>query len=350
MKISWNCSHCGRRLKVPSSVLGQRIKCPACGGRQTVPETTEEPQEELIVDETAASVFQEADDLESWQPETVVDYHPRRGRRRVWLWVWLVLLLVLTVVGLVVIPPLLPRDPREVVLQNYLDAIRQGDMQKAAQYGVLEDPPQTTSNRRGRWVQDCPPLTGPFGALADFHAFLTKEYRPQGDLYVKKDLTGAVAGLINKRQEIKGKAEDLFSLEPKPGQDPNERLFDVAENLAKGYESVLDMAIGGAQNQAIAITYDQAVAEWGGKLDPAQKELLEHYRRDRKKWRQLLGRDFESIRERGQFQLDESTWRTALWLPGQSAGEPPKYVQFTLVRFRVGLIDSGWKVWDYRVQ
>lgn len=334
------------------------ITCPKCQARlqfsrkQTAPSHCPFCNASLAKPVKPATVFQPESSgnkaaPDDWQPKHSVEIRPKRRSRR---WLILGILAVLaTTAGLVIIPPLLPKDPREVVLQNYLQAMRDGNAEEARKWGVLEEMPATRTNSRGKWLEDQESkLEGDFAGIAQFHAKIRDKYRQQGQVFLRKDQTGVLAKAINKREEIQKKQEEIFNPPRKPGQSESDRLFDMAENLAKAYASIPDMFIGGPEHESLAVTYEQLLEHEGANLTEPQKQLLQSYREQPDKWNRLLaGSTFIDLAEQGPFTLEKSTWEMSVWLPNQSAGEPPVPVRFELVRFRVGLVDSGWKVWSY---
>jgi hypothetical protein len=321
------------------------------------------------------------------------------------------LLLLGGVAGLVLIPPLLPKDPREVVLRQYLAAVRKGDLETAGRLGVLENPPVVEKVNAAQWVEGAETETaGAFQPIAEMHAHLRENYQRVGEVFQKKDSTGTLAKLVNVLDDVQRNAGQASSLEDASalmtqlqqsleGQLPPEaqqavaalkaqmeqgkaaksgpagtgdsaanaaspatrksqkprddldRAVEFAENYAAVAQSLSKVLMGGPKNQALTATYDQLVKEWSDKFDPAQVRLLQSVCKEREKWRKALGgRDFSDINEPGSFKLLESTWEADVWLPGQSSGEPPRKVLVKLVRFQLGLIDSGWKVWEIQAR
>lgn len=341
------CPKCQARLQAPNGKKqALPTHCPFCGQAFARPKK----KESVFRPENPSSApSKPAAQVDEWEPKRKVEIAPPRSRRR-----WLIAAMLLVVLGtaaLVAVPPLLPKDPREVVLQNYLKAMRNGDPQEARKWGVLEEMPKTSSNSRGRWLegQDAV-LTDSFAGISQFHTKIRGKYERQGKVFLLKDRTTTLARAINKREEMEKKAQEIFNPPPKSGQSESDRLFDMAENLARTYASLPDMFIGGPEHESLAVTYEQLLEHEGKDLTEPQRELLNAYREDPDKWNRLLdGSPFEDLDEAGPFTLERSTWEMKVWLPNQSSGEPPVNVRFGLVRFRVGLVDSGWKVWSYEV-
>lgn len=334
MTVQITCPHCAARLESRKEQPAP-AKCPFCQKRLPTPKK---------------SVFR-ADNpgvADDWQPKRSIEIEKKRPRR--WPWVAALLLVILTTAALVVIPPLLPKDPREVVIHNFLQAVREGNTEEAAKWGVVDRMPATADHGRGQWLQDLDSVTeGSFAEIAEFTRKIAQKYQRRGKVFILKDQTGQLAKLINKREEIKKKQEEIYNPPRKRGQSESDRLFDMAENMARSYESVFDMVLGGPKHESITATYEQILEQEGTNLTAAQRELLESYEEHPERWDKLMQpADFLTLNEQGQFKLEKSTWQMNVWLPNQSSGEAPVVVQFELVRFRVGLVDTGWKVWDYR--
>lgn len=289
-------------------------------------------------------------DGSAWVPARAIDRRrPSWGRRLLLL--LLVAVPILVVAGLVVIPPLLPKDPRAVVIEQYLEAVRTGEEEKAAELGVLDEPPLTASVGRIVEREDVgDAYAGAYEPIAQFHRDIGQKYTPRGDVYLKEDMTGTLAKMLNLRKEAAVKGEAIAK---KIERGRPEDLFDAAEGLAEGYSGIFDAILGPVDSPAkaepIVLTYEDLVAEHAKDLGAEQRLLLDDFAANRDKWERLLGRDPRELNAKGEFRVDDTVWETRVWLPGQSSGEPPKTVRFTLRRFRVDLIDTGWKVWSQEV-
>lgn len=357
MDIALVCPGCDKHLKVAEEVAGKRAKCPRCGLKIAIPalvhsgptaaNSDAEPEEVQVVDETQPVDSQTpADD---WKPKQTVDFRKSTWRRKL-VWALVLLLPVLVVVGLVVAPTLWPKDPKQIVLENYLAAVREGKFKEAEQFGVLDDnrAPIVKSLGRANFAEaEEKDTAGSFKEIAEFHQHIAGKYKAEGEVFLANDITGKLAGTINLRDKIL-EEQQKAKTSPKKYRDELDAAVDFAENYAKNVNALADMFIGGPQHKSVAVTYEQLLKEWGGELNPNQRYLLDSYRQNRAQWQKLLGRDFQSIGDEGEFTLQESSWETSLWLSNQSYSEPPKKVRVTLVRFSVGLIDSGWKVWEIK--
>ena len=375
MTIRARCVKCEKQLTVADGLAGSTVLCPDCGtpfaigaararagdGRrrrraQADLETVRDAGPSTSVGRVgAASVGKSAQPIESdphasdtgeWRPAQVTAIGRGSRRRRI-TYALLAIVPILLVTALVVVPSLIPKDPREIVLRNYIAAIQSGDRDAVNRFGVLPDPPPLASIGRALHVEEGDYVTeGSFAKVANFHARIGEEYETQGRVYLKKDKTGVLADVINLREEILENPEELFPARPKPGQDDLDRAVEFAENQAAVIQKLGDVLMGGPKKRSLTVTYDQVLKETGIQFDQAQSELVEDFRANPERWRRLLDRDVRSIREEGDFKVLQSTWDAEAWLPTQSPGEDPKRVRFTLVRFQLGLIDSGWKVWE----
>jgi hypothetical protein len=280
---------------------------------------------------------------------------------------------ILLVAVLVLAPPLLPRDPRERVLREYFAAIGAGDRERAARFGVVDDAPIVRSLADARWLEGQERvIEGSFRPIADFHALIDQTYRREGDVFIRKDTTRTLAKVINaadamrqapaapadsldqataqleKLEQSLGIDDSASSPPRRPPRDELDRAIDFAEQYSKAMESIQRLLIRGPKHAALAATYEQLAAEEKDRFDDSQKQLLDDVGANRGKWRQALGREFLDLRDGGQFTFEKSTWEARAWLPNQSTSEPPRVLCAQLIRFRLGLIDSGWKVWEIR--
>lgn len=352
MTIAVKCGQCGKTLRAPEHLAGRSARCPHCAASVPVPAGDAPPDAE-------EAVLQDADhpegaDSSAWQPALVVslaEKRPRWGR-----WLILMLVILLFVGGFVLIPPFLPQDPREVVLREFLNAAKNKDAAGAERFGVM-DIAELHPDFLGK-VGDLQPaetdtktVRDSFAPIANFHRQTAGKYRAQGEVFMANDLTGVLAKAINLKQEIDANPPSLVR-DPKRHRDELDATVEFAENYLKNLTRVTDLVTGGPQKGAVVVTYKQLLEQHRDKFSPEQWELLQKFNQDSDKWKKALGRDYRTLAESREFSLEEATWEAAVWPAHPSTGsfgsfwEKPKKVKFRMLRFQVGLIDTGWKVWE----
>lgn len=376
------CPVCGARVRLPARPVSGSIHCPACKHVLRPSANNRDP----IANNGPCSPLPISQFEAPWQPQRTVRV-ASSGRRK-WMLMLLLAFIVLTVTSaLVVIPVLLPKDPREQVLREYLTALSLGDLARAAKFGVLDDPPALRSFIDSVWLEaEEESFEGSFKPIADFHAKISEKYQPAGEVFLRKDMTGTLAKVINAADAIRQttaqpgdplentlagiemlqealgeKAPQLEETPTKPGESPTKRSQSIrpprdeldravafAERYVGALQSIQGVVSGGPSQSAASVTYEQLVDTWRPELDAGQAQLLNQFRQNRTKWNKALGREFLQIREEGPFRMLRSRWEAKVWLTGQSSAEKPKTVKATLLRFQLGLIDTGWKVWEIR--
>jgi hypothetical protein len=310
----------------------RRAACPKCGARV-------DPS--LPASAAAGNVFVPAD----------ADRPRRSGRRRA-----LAALAFLTVAGVALIaawPALkrwwhpVPPDPVEFVANAYLQALVKGDAEEAGKIGTVEIPPAIRSFRevhrdttRNRRVQ------GSFAPITAFHGKINATYTwdPESGRFVPKNALGAAAETLDALHDAKTKAEAEKTAEKIKSGNP-EDIFDGAESLAK---SMAALSEGALSPKKLIPTYKHLIDDAKPPLPPTERELALHYADNRETWERLLKRPFLTLKSDDPYIFDR-TEVTALVVDSLgSSGAPPTPMRLTLTRFRLGLVDTKWRVTSTR--
>jgi hypothetical protein len=303
-----------------------------------------------------ASTPATTDVRDSWQPQESGDT-PVAQRRRGGRWKWVLLVLVLLapvgVVGtLFVLPMLRPKDPREQIAQRYLDAIRRADWAEANRLSVLTAHPRLVRVENVALIgRESIPIRGKFLGLAEFHTRIDQKYRfnPDRGRFDLKDTTGTGIELLGQVEKLKEKVEEKVAANAaassKRSKNPEDQMLD--DVLAR-YGAIADLAknpTGLLSTQNLAPTYKDLLDQTDVPLSDVERSLGMHYATDWSKWDRLLGRSFLTLPGGGEFELQEVELQAVIRTEGQSYGEPGRPLKLRLLRFTMGTIDTGWRVW-----
>jgi hypothetical protein len=183
-----------------------------------------------------------------------------------------------------------PPSPR-LVAQRYLEAVSREDWATATRISVLGVHPRLAAF-------DEPVVTKPESlafegkllGLAVFHARINKEYRfnPQRGAFESKDKRRTTAGQ----------------------------------------------------------SYDDLLAHTNVSLTDVERQLAKRYGQDQAKWDRLIGQSFLSLSEATEFKLYEACIGAGIGGEAEHSGQPAKTISVHMVRFVVGNIDTGWRVWQ----
>jgi hypothetical protein len=334
------------------------VRCPKCRQTLRVPQTV--PPEGGVSDNVW---FQTEDDEQTSLPsEPASHWQPRENamtppQRRASTWKWLLLLAVflapIAVVGvLVALPYLVPKDPRELVAKQYLEAVRRADFVEAGKLSVIVSEHPRNITRVGPvglaepWNE---PTRGKFAGLRQFHSDIAQKYnyneaRGRFDL---KDPLGAGMDVLANLEQVKKKADEQASASPtKKYRNPEEKLLDDALNVYSAFGELAKGASGLLSSGTLGPTYEDLLTKTAVPLSDSERALAEHFMRDPDKWQRLLGgRSFLDLPDLGAFELYDVEMAATIRTEGQSLGEPGRPIKLRLVRFVMGSIDTGWRVW-----
>ena len=388
MNIRLKCS-CGARFTTSEELRGKMVRCPKCRKAMRVPETapvgggeeavafvTDDPAEEAAtvparpitlsaparatVKSTPAAAPVTAADT-TWQSRP--GDRDARATRRGGAWKWLLLILLFLipagVVGtLAILPYFQPKDPREVVAQRYLDALRRDDLAEAGRLSVIvaEHPRNITGVEQvGLSGGDPRTLRGKFIGLRQFHNEINQQYtwNAERGRFQPKDELGLGLNLLSELEGVKKSAEEqraANATDPaRQKKSPEERDIDDLLGASGAYGAIGEIAkkaAGGLLSSAtLGPTYGDLLKKTKVTFTDAERSLAEHYARDPAKWQRLLGREFLDLPDLGEFELQEVEIVATIRTSGQSLGEPGRPIKLRLVRFTMGSIDTGWRVW-----
>ena len=382
MNIRLKCS-CGTRFTTSDDLRGRMVRCPKCRKTLRVPETTpgsagEESADFVTVDpseESAPTVARATAPatpartaVKSAAPAAVADTtwqsRPAAGdaatKRRGGAWKWLLLVLLFLipagVVGtLVILPYFQPKDPREVVAQRYLDALRRDDLAEAGRLSVIvaEHPRNITGVEQvGLAAGDPRAIRGKFFGLRQFHNEINQQYtwNAERGRFMPKDEVGLGLNALSAVEGIKKKAEEqkaANAADPaRQKKSPEERDLDDVIGAYGAFGEIAKQAGGLLSSGTLGPTYTDLLKKTKVTLTDAERSLAEHFARDPAKWQRLLGRDFLDLPDLGEFELQEVEIVATIRTSGQSLGEPGRPIKLRLVRFTMGSIDTGWRVWQ----
>ena len=281
---------------------------------------------------------------------------PRTRARRLAL-IMLLLVPFLIVGTLLLLPMLQPKDPRELVAANYLSAVAKEDWAAANRLSVLAVHPRISGYERV-WLRDRQqvPITGPFQAIAQWHASVLAKYSfdAQSGRFRIKDTLALGLDVLGQLEQAKERVEKAEQQRKRSRQGrragPEEELLD--EVLAR-YKVIADLADGAAgllSTTNIAPSYADLLQQCQFPLSDAERHLAALYAREPQKWDRLLGRSFLTLPASEQFQLQQAELVAIVYRPGQSYGGPGQRVILHMIRFRMGTIDTGWKVWSVQFE
>jgi hypothetical protein len=390
MNIKLKCP-CGARFLASDQARGHAVRCPTCGKSLVVPEAAAvvvspsagdpEPVRFVTTDATEATpqaaaprnrpavqptslkpaaqptsftpAVAEPDTL--WQARAVRTTAERSGGGWFkWVLLALVLLTPIAVVAtLVLLPHLLPKDPRELVAQRYLDAVRREDFAEANRLSVLTTHPRLTHVERiGREVREVPPVAGKFQTLTEFHTGILQRYRfnPEKGRFELRD---AFSGGMEVLSQLEQAEQRIREKEAADAADPARRKKSpdelMLDDVISRYAAIGELAKGAGSllsSKGLGPTYKDLLDKTDLPLSDAERSLAAHYAADPAKWDRLLGRPFWELPGGGDFQLHEVQIQSTIRTEGQSFGEPGRQITLRLVRFTMGTIDTGWRVWQ----
>jgi hypothetical protein len=385
MNIRLKCS-CGARFTTSEELRGNMVRCPKCRKALRVPETAPAGGGEEVVafvtdDQAAESATVPARASTSsspvratvksthaavaiapadttWQSRPAERETPAARRGGAWKWLLLILLFLIpaSVVGtLVILPYFQPKDPREVVAQRYLDALRRDDLAEAGRLSVIvaEHPRNITGVEQvGLAAGDPRAIRGKFFGLRRFHDEINQQYtwNAERGRFMPKDELGLGLNALSAVEGIKKKAQEQAAANAadpaRQKKTPEERDLDDVIGSLGAFSEIAKQAGGFLSTGTLGPTYTDLLKKTTVTLTDAERSLAEHYARDPAKWQRLLGREFLDLPDLGEFELQEAEIVATIRTAGQSLGEPGRPIKLRLVRFSMGSIDTGWRVWQ----
>jgi hypothetical protein len=350
-----------RTANRPQSIPADRLARPApatsAGGVAPHEKRTASVAVAKRAAERAAPAKTEDDDT-AWHARSGVRKSDDRPRGSVWKWLLLVLVLLVPVgvVGvLILLPYLQHKDPRELVAERYLAAVQRDDWETANRLSVVKAHPRLVGVERvGQAERGERLVAGKFQGLAVFHARIKDEYTYNADIarFTPKNALGPALGALSALEQAKKKAEEkLAENAADPGRSrksPEDQLLDDTIARMGAFGDLADnLNLGGLlSSQKLGPTYDDLLKQTDVPLSDAERTLATHYARDPAKWDRLLGRAFLDLPDIGEFRLQEVEIVCTIRTEGQSLGEPGRPITLRLVRFTMGSIDTGWRVWQ----
>jgi hypothetical protein len=274
---------------------------------------------------------------------------PRRGRKV--LTALAILIPVLATVALVVIPPLLPKDDRAEVVGKYLKAVQEGRLDEADRLAVIDEHPRIDAHDEVVVNdQDGQRLAGRFDGLSRLHRKMDEDYdwHSHRGRFFKTDRIGTGLEVLDQLTDAKKQLDESGAYD---------KLYQIGETGAKGDEgfdamlqifgSVGNLATHGGpvSRDVMSPSYETLMDRLNPDLTDEEKALAKAFAFEPMKWDKLLGRDFVSLKGGGQFELEESTATTRVY-GKESFGDEGRVMILRLVRFRLGTIDTGWRVWS----
>lgn len=372
MNVRLKCS-CGARFATGKELRGQIVRCPKCRKTLRVPQsssaTEQEPIEFQTEDEpevvapavaTAPAPVAEPPAAESssrWQPHERPKPERVREGTGVLRWILLILLVIVPIgaVGvLVALPYFRTKDPREVVAEQYLDAVRRKDFAEAGRLSVLvsEHPRNITRVEHiANADADARPLRGSFAGLRQFHTEILQKYtyNESRGRFEPNDPLGVGLDALSNLEQLKKKAEEktkTTDAPPKRYLNPEDKLLD---DVIGTYSAIGELAKGAGgllSSGSLGPKYEDLLNQTSVPLSDAERQLAALYARDPSKWKRLLDdRPFLDLPDLGEFELYDIEMVATIRTEGQSLGEPGRPIRLRLIRFTLGSIDTGWRVW-----
>jgi hypothetical protein len=336
---------------VPESVAAASAESPESVSFQTEddPEPQSEPDPEPEPEPKGRSRWQET------QAGSLA-----RSERSAGAWKWLLLILVflapLGVVGvLVALPYFQSKDPRDIVARQYLDALCRGDLAEANKLSVIvnEHPRNLTRVEKiAPHPSKAEPVTGVFTGLHQFHAEIAAKYayNEGRGRFEPKDPLGLSLEVLHNAEQITQKAQEQATgggnAPAKRYSNPEEKVLDDVIARFGAMSELAKNAAGALSSGTLGPTYEDLLERTNIPLSDAERKLALHYLRDPAKWKRLLGdRLFLDLPDLGNFELYDVELVATIRTEGQSLGEPGRPIKLRLVRFVMGSIDTGWRVW-----
>ena len=355
MSLRLRCRSCQAAFVTSKDQVGQSVECPKCGAPQVVPRprpaeastTVEEPTLKRMKAPTPAdapagksSVFV----ARSKKKDKGDKQESNKG-----LWAAMILVPVLFI-GAVVAWPMIrdwldptPKTPVEKAAYLYLTALKQGDEDEINRLGVVEEPPAIRSFRDLKRDKPRDSQTkGDFKPIAKLHKAIEKKfvYDPKIGRFTPKNPLGLAAETLDAGHEAKAKLEKNKTYEKMASGDPDEAIdaaIDFGNVFAKISESILTP-------KRLIPTYKMLVQEAKPPLEGPELALALDYAAHRESWDGLLKRPFPTIKAGGPFVFEKAEITAQVQEKLGSSGGPPTTLRLKLVRFRLDLIDTEWKV------
>ena len=293
----------------------------------------------------------------TWQPHASLgDEHRVKHRGLGWLIaVLLVPILVPTgVVGtLLAISVLSPKDARENVAEQYLDAIAQGDWPTANRLSVMTMHPRVRSvHQVSLEERDTSLPRGTFVGLAEFHARIHQKYtfNSQRGRFELKDIFGTGLDVLAAVEQVKKKVEEqAWVRQTNPSMRRVTSEESLLDDVLNRYGAIAELVTSSGaflSSQDLGPTYGDLLSQTEMPLSDAERALAHHYMRAPEKWDRLLGRSFLTLPGDLPFELHEVQITAVVYAVDQSYGASRRQLTLQMVRFVTGSIDTGWRVWS----
>jgi hypothetical protein len=272
----------------------------------------------------------------------------KERRRLRWWWIALTLLSLVAVGAVAVMvywPRLKPKplDAVETVAAAYLDALVRQDEEATRKLGTVEEPPAIGSYRDLHHQKaDDRAIRGSFATLAALHRKIDGEftYDEAAGRFTPKNALGVAGETLDALHAAKDEAKKSGMYEKMQSGDPDD-IFDSAEQLGKVFEKLADTTL---HPKRILPTYKMLVEEAKPPLPQEAKSLALTVGEDPKRWDALLKRPFWRLKPDGPFIYEEAEVMATARDRLASLGDPPSRLRLELVRFRLEIIDTGWRV------
>jgi hypothetical protein len=353
MSLRLRCRSCQAAFVTSKDQVGQSVECPKCGAPQVVPRikpaepstTIEEPTLKRMKPTPAAapagksSVF-----IAKKKGKGAKDKEPAN----IGLWAAIIMVPVLFV-GAIVAWPMIrdwldptPKTPVEKAAYLYLTALKQGDEAEVNRLGVVEEPPAIRSFRdlKREKARDSQ-AKGDFKSIARLNKAIEKKftYDPRNGRFTPKDQLGIAAEVLDAGHEAKAKLEKDKTYDKMASGDPEEAM-----QAAMDFGAVFAKISEGLTSKRLIPTYKMLVQGAKPPLEGPELALALDYATHRESWDGLLKRPFPTIKAGGPFVYEKAEITAQVQDKLASSGAPPTTLRLKLVRFRLDLIDTEWKV------
>ena len=349
---------CGARLKVTDSMRGRKSQCPRCSRVFRIAPAEPEPVPQVDPEEgyDVAGLPETPDVADPvWVPHEREAASSKRvaspGRKRMFVTLLAILVPVLAGVALVVVPPLLPKEDRADVVRKYLNALQEGRLDEADLLAVFDDHLRIDAHDQV-FVdnQSEQHLSGRFDGLSRLHRRMDEDYdwHSHRARFFKSDRVGTGLEVLDQLTDAKK------MLDESGAYDKLYQIGEIGQRGDEGFDALLQIygAVGSLATEGGPVSrdtlspgYEELRNRLGPDLTPEEATLAQRFALEPKKWDKLLGRDFVSLKGGGNFDLEEATVTTRAY--GEvSPGEGGRVLNLNLIRFRLGQIDTGWKIWS----
>lgn len=343
MSVAPSCLHCGLEFV---DDLAIEVNCPSCG----TPRSDEPRRPAMIVgkhdpDELAALI-------RGGRPA------PRRGGAAGPLLAFVVFASIAAACYWTLRPAGVgagrasrPDDPDGRTAFDFVQALIDNDQEALARLGSTSVLPPRLAGLESLRAEPAGNLSrsGEFAPIAAFHEKLEADYRadPRADRYkairppqlAASDHPAAPAAPAAEPGR-RLTEEELFEVmggdDPMAAEDAARALFD--DQPVDPFEQAP------GRPPAVEPTYAQLAEAAEPRLEGEARALALDYGIDRVTWDALIGRPFPKLRDAGPFELERREWIATVRRQTEAGPARSERLRLVVSRFRLGGLDSGWKV------